>query len=120
MVREIIFGIPRNDEWSNDTTEANVQLNEMCQDAGIDFLDYRNHLHLKRHLNSSKFHRKENGSAKLSCLFFNYVLEKHQISDNQISDMTSEALKVRFHQKQMMILMMVNHYTLPQLYHLQF
>ena len=76
-----------------------VQLNEMCQEAGIDFLDYRNHLHLKKRLNSSKFHRKKNGSAKLSSFFVNYILEKHQISDNQMRYMTSKALKVTFHQK---------------------
>ena len=51
---------------NNKASEVNVQLNEMCQDAGIDFLDYRNHLHLKKDLNSSKFHQKENGLAKLS------------------------------------------------------
>ena len=95
----IIYGIPRNDEWNNKASEVSVQLNEMCQEAGIDFLDYRNHLHLKKRLNSSKFHRKKNGSAKLSSFFVNYILEKHQISDNQMRYMTSKALKVTFHQK---------------------
>ena len=59
-------------------SKVNYQLKEMCQNEGIDFLDYHNHPNAKKNLNNSKLHLNEKGSAKLSGLFLNYFIDSHK------------------------------------------
>ena len=56
----------------------NDQPKEICQNAGVEFLDYRNHLNAKANVSNSKLHLNKKVSAKLSSLFLNYILESYK------------------------------------------
>ena len=65
--------IPRNDEWNNKGSEVNNYLKRMCEESGMAFIDYVQHINPRKHLNRSKLHLNEKGAFKLDCVLSDYI-----------------------------------------------
>ena len=45
----------------------------MCEESGMAFIDYVQHINPRKHLNRSKLHLNEKGAFKLDCVLSDYI-----------------------------------------------